>query len=38
MKDGAMNVLLKGATGSIGGETATLLATRGANLLLTVRD
>lgn len=33
-----MNVLLTGATGGIGQQTATLLATRGANLLLTARD
>lgn len=33
-----MNVLLTGATGGIGIQTATLLASRGANLLLTGRD
>ena len=33
-----MNVLLTGATGGIGSQTAALLATRGANLLLTARD
>ena len=38
MKNGDMNVLLTGATGGIGLQTATLLATRGANLLLTARD
>ena len=37
MNDG-MNVLLTGATGGIGQQTATLLATRGASLLLTARD
>jgi len=38
MKGREMNVLLTGATGGIGRETATLLATRGANLLLNARD
>ena len=38
MKDLELNVLLTGATGGIGLQTATLLATRGVNLLLTARD
>lgn len=38
MKGRDMNVLLTGATGGIGLQTAALLATRGANLLLTARD
>ena len=38
MRDVELNVLLTGATGGIGLQTATLLATRGANLLLTARD
>ncbi len=38
MKDLESNVLLTGATGGIGLQTAALLATRGANLLLTARD
>jgi short-subunit dehydrogenase len=38
MKGRDMNVLLTGATGGIGMQTAALLATRGANLLLTARD
>jgi short-subunit dehydrogenase len=38
MKDCELNVLLTGATGGIGLQTAALLATRGANLLLTARD
>ena len=38
MKGGEMNVLLTGATGGIGLQTATLLATRGANLLLVGRN
>jgi short-subunit dehydrogenase len=38
MKDLELNVLLTGATGGIGLQTAALLATRGANLLLTARD
>jgi len=38
MKGGTMNVLLTGATGGIGAQTAALLATRGANLLLVARD
>ena len=38
MRDLELNVLLTGATGGIGLQTATLLATRGANLLLTARD
>ena len=38
MKGGTMNVLLTGATGGIGSQTAALLATRGANLLLVARD
>ena len=38
MKARGMNVLLTGATGGIGSQTAALLATRGANLLLTARD
>ena len=38
MKAQEMNVLLTGATGGIGAQTATLLATRGANLLLVARD
>jgi short-subunit dehydrogenase len=38
MKDLELNVLLTGATGGIGLQTATLLATRGANLLLAARD
>jgi short-subunit dehydrogenase len=38
MKDLELNVLLTGATGGIGLQTATLLAVRGANLLLTARD
>jgi short-subunit dehydrogenase len=38
MKSREMNVLLTGATGGIGTQTASLLATRGANLLLVARD
>jgi short-subunit dehydrogenase len=38
MKTLELNVLLTGATGGIGLQTAALLATRGANLLLTARD
>jgi short-subunit dehydrogenase len=38
MKARGLNVLLTGATGGIGSQTAALLATRGANLLLTARD
>ncbi len=38
MKGREMNVLLTGATGGIGLQTATLLATRGANLLLVGRN
>ena len=38
MKVDEMNVLLTGATGGIGAQTASLLATRGANLLLAARD
>jgi short-subunit dehydrogenase len=38
MKIHEMNVLLTGATGGIGLETASLLASRGASLLLTARD
>jgi len=38
MKGRDMNVLLTGATGGIGLQTATLLATRGANLLLVGRN
>ena len=38
MKGREMNVLLTGATGGIGLQTATLLATRGANLLLVARN
>jgi short-subunit dehydrogenase len=38
MKNHEMNVLLTGATGGIGEQTATLLATRGVNLLLAARD
>lgn len=38
MKDLELNVLLTGATGGIGLQTAALLATRGANLVLTARD
>ena len=38
MKYHEMNVLLTGATGGIGMETATLLASRGASLLLCARD
>jgi short-subunit dehydrogenase len=38
MKSREMNVLLTGATGGIGAQTASLLATRGANLLLAARD
>ena len=38
MKADTMNVLLTGATGGIGSQTAALLATRGANLLLAARD
>ncbi len=38
MKSREMNVLLTGATGGIGTQTASLLATRGANLLLAARD
>ena len=38
MKGREMNVLLTGATGGIGRQTATLLATRGANLLLVARN
>ena len=38
MKAREMNVLLTGATGGIGEQTASLLATRGANLLLVARD
>ena len=38
MKGRGMNVLLTGATGGIGRQTATLLATRGASLLLTARN
>lgn len=38
MKYHEMNVLLTGATGGIGIETATLLASRGARLLLSARD
>ena len=37
MKGREMNVLLTGATGGIGTQTAALLATRGANLLLCAR-
>ena len=38
MKDLDLNILLTGATGGIGHQTAALLATRGANLLLAARD
>lgn len=38
MKGREMNVLLTGATGGIGAQTASLLATRGANLLLAARN
>jgi short-subunit dehydrogenase len=38
MKGRGMNVLLTGATGGIGSQTATLLATRGVNLLLVARN
>lgn len=38
MKGREMNVLLTGATGGIGLQTATVLATRGANLLLVGRN
>ena len=38
MKAHEMNVLLTGATGGIGAQTASLLATRGAKLLLVARD
>lgn len=38
MTGDTMNVLLTGATGGIGSQTAALLATSGANLLLVARD